>query len=83
VKVWRSVIHPGEPLPPHRHDHGRVIVALRGGTVKIAAVSGESDTQVWDTGKAYWLPANPPGEMHSDINLGDDPIEVMVVEVRG
>jgi quercetin dioxygenase-like cupin family protein len=82
VKVWKSVIHPGEPLPPHRHDHGRVIVALQGGTVRIAEASGGSDTQVWETGKAYWLPANPPGEMHSDINLGESPIQVMVVEVK-
>jgi len=82
VRVWKSVILPGEPLPPHRHDHGRVIIALQGGTVRIAEVSGDSDTQVWETGKAYWLPANPPGELHSDINVGDEPIEVMVVESK-
>jgi quercetin dioxygenase-like cupin family protein len=82
VRVWKSVILPGEPLPPHRHDHGRVIIVLQGGTVSIAEVSGDSDTQVWETGKAYWLPANPPGEMHSDINVGDKPIEVMVVEAK-
>jgi hypothetical protein len=50
--------------------------------MKIAEVSGSSDTQVWETGKAYWLPANPPGTMHSDINVGDKPIEVMVVEAK-
>ena len=83
VKVWKSLILPGQPLPPHRHEHGRVIVALRGGAVEIAEESGTSETQVWETGKAYWLPANPPGTTHSDVNLGDEPIEVMVVEVKG
>lgn len=82
VKVWRSVISPNVPLPPHRHEHGRVIIALQGGTVKIAEQTGASETQVWETGKAYWLPANPPNTMHSDINVGDRPIEVMVVEVK-
>ena len=82
VKVWRSTIVPNAPLPLHRHDHGRVIIALEGGTMKIEDESGRSETQVWETGKAYWLPANPPHTLHRDVNLGDRPIEVMVVEVE-
>jgi hypothetical protein len=82
VKVWRSVVVPSNPLPAHRHDHGRVIVALRGGTMKVAEVSGESETHVWESGKAYWLAANAPGTLHTDENVGSEPIEVMVVEVE-
>ena len=82
VKVWRSTIVPNTPLPLHRHDHGRVIIALQGGTMKIEDQSGTSETHVWETGKAYWLPANPPRAMHRDVNVGDHPIEVMVVEVE-
>ena len=82
VKVWRSVVLPNQPLPPHRHEHGRVIIPLQGGTMKIEEASGTSETQVWEAGKAYWLAANPPGTMHSDINVGDKPIEVMVVEAK-
>ena len=82
VKVWRSVISPNVPLTLHRHEHGRVIIALQGGTMKIEEQTGASETQVWETGKAYWLPANPPNTMHRDINVGDRPIEVMVVEVK-
>ena len=82
VKVWKSTVLPDQPLPPHRHEHGRVIVALQGGTMKIAEVSGASETHVWETGKAYWLPANPPGTTHTDVNIGDKPIEVMVVEAK-
>ena len=82
VKVWKSTILPNQPLPPHRHEHGRVIIALQGGTMKIAEVSGASETHVWEAGKAYWLPANPPGTMHTDVNVGDKPIEVMVVEAK-
>jgi hypothetical protein len=82
VKVWKSTIVPNAPLPLHRHDHGRVIVALQGGTMKIEDQSGASETAIWETGKAYWLPANPPNTMHRDINVGDHPIEVMVVEIE-
>ena len=82
VKVWRSVISPNVPLPLHRHEHGRLVIALQGGTMKIEEQTGASETQVWETGKAYWLAANPPNTMHSDINVGNQPIEVMVVEVK-
>ena len=82
VKVWKSVVIPNSPLPFHRHDHPRVIVALRGGTMKILEDTGASETQNWVTGKAYWLPANPPGTHHQDVNVGKEPIEVMVVELE-
>ena len=81
VRVWKSVIAPHQPLSLHRHENGRVIVALTGGTLKIVQESGESKTVVWETGKAYWLTADPPGERHGDLNEGNDPIEVMVVEM--
>jgi len=82
VRVWRSVVVPNAPLALHRHDHPRVIIALTGGTMKIAEQGGASETHVWETGKAYWLPANAPNTMHVDANAGDKPIEVMVVELK-
>ncbi len=82
VKVWRSVVLPNQPLTMHRHDHPRVIIALKGGTMKIVDQSGTQESHIWETGKAYWLPANPPGTMHADVNAGAEPIEVMVVELE-
>jgi hypothetical protein len=82
VKVWKSIIVPNSPLPPHRHDHPRVITAFVGGTMKIVDQDGASETHVWESGKSYWLPANPPGRLHTDVNDGDAPIEVMVVELK-
>src|ERR1700757_985079 len=82
VKVWKSIVLPNAPLTMHRHEHGRVIIALKGGTMKIVENSGASEAHGWDTGKAYWLPANAPGTMHADVNAGDQPIEVMVVELK-
>jgi quercetin dioxygenase-like cupin family protein len=82
VKVWKSLVLPNNPLPLHRHEHPRVIIALRGGTMKILEETGQSEMHEWQTGKAYWLPANAPGTRHQDINVGDKPIEVIVVELQ-
>jgi beta-alanine degradation protein BauB len=82
VKVWKSVVMPNAPLTMHRHDHPRVIIALSGGTMKIVDQNGTAEQHAWETGKAYWLPANPPNTMHADVNAGDKPIEVMVVELQ-
>ena len=81
VKVWKSLIAPGNPLPLHRHDHPRIIIGLKGGTMNILEETGQSDIQKWEAGKAYWLPANPK-TMHQDVNVGSEPIEVIVVELQ-
>lgn len=82
VKVWKSVVLPNAPLAMHRHEHPRVIIALAGGTMKIVEQSGPTETHLWESGKAYWLPANPPGTLHADVNASENPIEVIVVELK-
>ena len=81
VKVWKSTILPNQPLSLHRHDHARTIVALRGGTLDVVDGQGKTLTKLtWESGKAYWLEADPPGQQHADVNKGTAPIEVMVIE---
>jgi hypothetical protein len=83
VRVWKSIIMPNQPLALHRHEFGRTIVALRGGTLDVVDAAGKTTRQVvWETGKAYWLDADPPGQQHGDINRGAAPMEVVVVEMR-
>jgi hypothetical protein len=83
VRVWKSIILPNQPLNLHRHDFGRTIVALRGGTLDVIDASGNTMKQMtWETGKAYWLDVDPPGQQHGDMNRGTTPIEVIVVEMR-
>jgi beta-alanine degradation protein BauB len=82
VRVWKTIIAPNQPLSMHRHDFGRVIVALKGGTLKIVPEKGEPKAVVWETGKAYWLDADPPNQLHGDLNEGPEAMEVMVVEMR-
>jgi hypothetical protein len=81
VKVWKTIIVPNSPLSMHRHEHGRTIVALKGGTLTIQQDTGEKTKVVWETGKAYWLDADPPGDKkHADVNETTETIEVMVIE---
>jgi hypothetical protein len=83
VRVWKSIILPNQPLALHRHDHGRTIVALKGGTLDVVGAKGETMKKMtWESGKAYWLGPDLPGEQHGDLNRGAEPIEVIVVEMR-
>jgi hypothetical protein len=83
VKVWKSIIMPNQPLALHRHDHGRTIVALKGGTLDVVDGKGQTKQQMtWETGKAYWLGVDPPNEQHGDMNRGKETIEVIVVEMK-
>ena len=83
VQVWKSIILPNQPLALHRHDLGRTIVALKGGTLDIVNPRGETVKKMtWESGKAYWLDTDPAGEQHGDMNRGSDPIEVIVVQMR-
>ena len=83
VNVWKSIIMPNQPLALHRHDLGRTIVVLKGGTLDVVDGAGKTMKQlVWETGKAYWLDKDPAGEQHGDMNRGTAPIEVIVVQMK-
>jgi len=82
VKVWKTTVLPNAPLQMHRHEHPRVIIPLVGGTMKIVEQDGKSEEHIWEQGHAYWLPTNPPNTTHADVNAGDKPIAVMVVELE-
>ncbi len=83
VRVWKSIIMPNQPLSLHRHDHGRTIVALKGGTLDVVDEKGATkEKMTWESGKAYWLDADPAGTQHGDLNKGSEPMEVIVVELK-
>ena len=82
VRVWKTIVAPGEPLEFHRHDAGRVIVGLKGGKLKRIETNGSQSDLNFDTHKAYWLEADGPHGMHGDINESDESIEIMVVEMK-
>jgi hypothetical protein len=80
---WKSIIMPRQPLTMHRHDHGRALIALTDGQLKVVNSNGAVITTYdWKAGRAYWLDADPPGQLHADVNETSKPIEVIVVELK-
>lgn len=83
VSVWKSIVMPKQPLTLHRHDHGRALVALTDGELKVVDKAGKLlDTYHLKAGKAIWLGVDPPGQLHADVNDGPRPIEVIVVQLK-
>jgi hypothetical protein len=83
MKVWKSIILPNQPLSLHRHEHGRALIALTDGPLDVTDKDGKTiSTYTWEKGKAYWLGADPPGELHADVNRLNRPVEVIVVELK-
>lgn len=83
MRVWKSIILPKQPLALHRHEHGRALIALAGGKLDVVDKDGKVlNSYDWETGKAYWLGVDPPGQMHADVNNTEKPIEVIVVELK-
>lgn len=82
VRVWKTIIMPHQPLKMHRHDCARVVVGLKGGTLTKIEETGETSDLNFESGAAYWLTEDPPGALHGDINESDEPIEVMVIELK-
>ncbi|HWI18708.1 MAG TPA: hypothetical protein VNT81_13230, partial [Vicinamibacterales bacterium] len=71
VQVWKSIISPGTPLGLHRHDHGRALISLNGGTLNVVDGAGKIlDVYKLEAGKAMWLDADKPGTQHADVNPG-------------
>jgi beta-alanine degradation protein BauB len=83
VRAWKSIILPKQPLTQHRHEHGRALIALTDGQLKVVDQNGTHITTYdWKKGKAYWLDADPAGQTHADVNDTSQPIEVIVVELK-
>jgi hypothetical protein len=82
VRVWKTIIMPHQPLKMHRHDCARVVIGLKGGTLTKIEETGETSDLNFESGVAYWLTEDPPGTLHGDINESDEPIEVMVIELK-
>ena len=83
VQVWKSIVMPNQPLSLHRHDHGRALVSLNGGTLNVVDGTGKvMDVYKLEAGKAIWLEADKAGTQHADVNPGKTPVEVVVVQLK-
>ena len=83
VQVWKSIVMPSQPLALHRHDHGRALISLNGGTLNVVDGTGKvMDVYKLEAGKAIWLDADKAGTQHADVNPGKTAVEVIVVQLK-
>ncbi len=84
VNVWKTIIYPTmqQTIAMHRHNHDRVVVALTSGTLKVKNDKGKVHYLHLKKDKAYYLAKDVPNELHSDQNVSNNPIKVMVIELK-
>ena len=84
VRVWETRVYPSakQKLAMHRHEHDRVVVALSDGLLKITNDKGKSHYWKLEKNKAYYLSRDKKNELHTDENMTDHIIKVMVVELK-
>lgn len=84
VKVWKTIIYPGKPqtIAMHRHEHDRIVVALTSGTLKVVTDKGDTHYLHLKKNKAYFLTKDEPDILHSDENISEHPVKVMVIELK-
>lgn len=82
VRVWKAKIFPNQPLKMHRHDHDRVVVALHGGNLAKVSEDGAVKDRLFESGESYWLDKDPASELHACVNKSEEPIEVIVIELK-
>lgn len=84
VNVWKTIIYPKKEqiLKMHRHDSNRIVVALDSGKLKITNNQGKVHYLELKKDEAYYLSKDIPGELHTDENISQHPIKVIVIELR-
>jgi quercetin dioxygenase-like cupin family protein len=78
VRVVRVKVAPKETLRQHEHATNRVSVTLTDQDFRITAADGTVQTPKRKAGEAAW---GTPVK-HSEENLGDKPVEIVMVELK-
>lgn len=84
VVVWKTIIYPSSKkrLSMHRHKNNRVLVALTEGTLKVTNDKGKTHYLHLKKDHAYFLEKDLPSEMHTDENISDHPVHVIIIELK-
>lgn len=84
VMIWRSIIPPKQAntsgLSMHRHNYSRLLIPLTPGTLQRVDADGSTTNYILEVGKPVPLTVDTADGFHTDENLGNKPIEVMVVQ---
>jgi quercetin dioxygenase-like cupin family protein len=78
VRVFRVKIGPHESTPMHEHQLNRIMVYLRDAAVRVTGADGKVETTTHKAGEILW----GGWAKHSEENLRDKPVEVLVTELK-
>jgi quercetin dioxygenase-like cupin family protein len=79
IRVWSFTVKPGGLKPMHRHDLPYLIVPVTPGRVEITTIEGKSREGEDALGSVIW---QNWGETHQLRNLGDQPYQNILVELK-
>ncbi|MBP9842316.1 MAG: hypothetical protein KBC64_07855 [Simkaniaceae bacterium] len=82
VCVSRVVIDPKEEIGLHRDALPQIVIGLRGGTITRLESDGREIDVNFPTGKAIYRPIDPEGELHKSVNKSDEPIEILIIQMK-
>lgn len=82
TKVWRTTICPNQVLPFHTHQFARVLIPEETGALKVIYQSGKNDIILLKKRTPILLDKAQGSSPHQDVNMGQYPIHVTVVELK-
>ncbi len=82
AKVWSTTICPKQYLPYHTHQTARVVIPQENGELKVLYKSGEVQMVPLKKNTPVLLSRAEGIKLHRDINVGNAPLHVVVVELK-
>ena len=82
TKVWATTICPEQFLPYHTHQTARVLIPQQNGLLAVVYKSGGHKYIKLKKNVPLLLPRSEGIKPHRDINIGKQPINVIVVEIK-
>ncbi len=82
VRVSKIAMAAGEKVGLHRDENPRIVIGLKGGTVKRLEQDGSTRDIHFPTGSSVFLEADPLDQLHRVVNASDAAIEIIVIELK-
>lgn len=82
VCVFKVMIEAQEEIGLHRDAAPQIVIGLKGGTITRLETDGQEVDVQFPTGKAVYRPVDPEAKLHRSINRSNDPIELIIVQMK-
>ena len=79
VRMREIVLPPGSATGQHTHQYPELAYVFTDGRLRVSTPGAEPVTEQWHAGEARWREA---GVTHDLANTGDQPMRVLVIDVK-